>query len=129
MKLGHMTPPSVCRHLPTPTQRVVACAHEPLSLRNAKCDLTCGGLNVSGPSRMFESSGYGSTTLPGFIFQPPSQIDLNSRNASTSSGPNIFGSSSPRDCPSPCSPEIDPPKETTRSAASSTNERYLASPG
>jgi len=35
MKLGHMTAPSVRRHLPTPTQRVVACANEPRSFRNA----------------------------------------------------------------------------------------------
>ena len=25
------------------------------------------------------------------------------------SGPNILGSSAPRDCPSPCSPESEPP--------------------
>jgi hypothetical protein len=30
-KLGHITPPSVRRHLPMPTQRVVACANEPPS--------------------------------------------------------------------------------------------------
>ena len=53
--------------------------------------------------------GYGSTTLPGFIFQSGSQIALNSRNASMSSSPNIFGRSSARDWPSPCSPESEPP--------------------
>src|SRR5204863_461759 len=44
MKLGHMTPLSVRRHLPIPTQRVVACAKEPWSFGNAKCVLTGGGL-------------------------------------------------------------------------------------
>src|SRR4029079_7761906 len=53
---------------------------------------------------MFESSGYGSTTLPGFMRQSGSKIDLNSRNASISSGPNIFGSSSPRESAAPRSP-------------------------
>src|SRR4029453_14674619 len=48
MKLGHITPPSVWRHLPTPTQRVVACANEPLSFRNAKCESTSGGWKVLG---------------------------------------------------------------------------------
>src|SRR5204863_1214081 len=43
MKLGHITPPSVRRHLPIPTQRVVACANEPLSFGKAKCVLTAGG--------------------------------------------------------------------------------------
>ncbi len=38
-----------------------------------------------------------------------SQIVLNSRNAWITSGPNIFGSNSPLACPSPCSPESDPP--------------------
>src|SRR5947207_15602713 len=43
MKLGHMTPPSVRRHLPIPTQRVVACANEPLSCLYEKCVFTRGG--------------------------------------------------------------------------------------
>ena len=43
MKLGHMTPPSVWRHLPIPTQRVVACANEPLSCLYEKCVFTRGG--------------------------------------------------------------------------------------
>src|SRR5262249_25907008 len=34
---------------------------------------------------------------------------LHSRNACTNSSPNICGRSSARDCPSPCSPESDPP--------------------
>ena len=73
--------------------------------------------------------GYGSTTLPGFIFPSGSQIDLNSRNASISCGPYIFGSSSARCCPSPCSPEREPPYPMTRSAASSRNERHFSTPG
>ena len=73
-------------------------------------------------------SGYGSTTLPGFILPSGSQIALNSRNASTSSSPNIFGSSSARDWPSPCSPESEPPSESTRSAASSRKRRQVAMP-
>ena len=40
---------------------------------------------------------------------PGSHTALNSPNARISSGPNIFGSSAPRDCPSPCSPDSDPP--------------------
>ncbi len=35
---------------------------------------------------------------------------LNSRNACISSGPNIFGKSAARACPSPCSPLSEPPK-------------------
>jgi len=38
-----------------------------------------------------------------------SKIALNSANARTSAGPNIFGSSAARDWPSPCSPESEPP--------------------
>ena len=48
-------------------------------------------------------------SLPGFIFQSGSQADLNLRKACISSGPNILGSSSARACPSPCSPESEPP--------------------
>ena len=48
-------------------------------------------------------------TLPGFIFQSGSHADLNLRKACINSGPNIFGSSSPRAWPSPCSPESEPP--------------------
>ena len=51
----------------------------------------------SAPSRRFSIGWYGVTTLPGFIFHCGSQIDLNSRNAPTSSSPNIFGNSSARD--------------------------------
>src|SRR5438046_3747515 len=127
MKLGHMTPPSVCLHLPIPTQRVAACANEPPSLGYEKCVRRRGGL-YDGPRRRFSVIGYGSTTLPGFIFQSGSQIDLNSRKPSTSSSPNIFGSSSARDWPSPCSPESEPPSESTRSEASSRNRRNVPIP-
>src|SRR5947207_606789 len=37
------------------------------------------------------------------------QISLNSRKVCISSSPNIFGNNSPRDWPSPCSPESEPP--------------------
>jgi len=37
------------------------------------------------------------------------QADLNFWKACINSGPNILGSNAPRDCPSPCSPESDPP--------------------
>ncbi len=66
--------------------------------------------------------GNGSTTLPGFIFQSGSQMDLNSRKASTSSCPNILGSISALLWPSPCSPESEPPSDTQRSAASSRKD-------
>ena len=62
-----------------------------------------------GAKRRFSIDPVWSTTLPGFIFHAGSQIVLNSRNASISSGPNIFGSNSARDWPSPCSPESEPP--------------------
>src|SRR5690348_12180497 len=127
MKLGHMTPPSVCRHLPIPTQRVVACANEPPSFGYEKCVRTLGGL-YDVPSRRFSVIGYGSTTLPGFIFQSGSQIDLNSRKPSTRSSPNILGKSSARDWPSPCSPESEPPSERTRSEASSRKRRKVLIP-
>src|SRR5581483_4196927 len=129
MKLGHMTPPSlsVRRHLPIPTQRVVACENEPPSSGYVNHVLTLGGLK-SVPSRRLSVIRYGSTTLPGFIFQSGSQIALNSRKPSTSSSPNIFGSSSARDWPSPCSPESEPPSESTRSEASSRNRRKVRIP-
>src|SRR5690606_40183960 len=40
----------------------------------------------------------------------------------------ILGRSSPRAWPSPCSPESEPPYETTRSEPSSMNDRKLATP-
>ena len=56
------------------------------------------------PRRRSASSGLGSTSFPGFIRPSGSQIALNSRKAPTRSSPYIFGSSSARACPSPCSP-------------------------
>ena len=47
----------------------------------------------------------GIDDLPGFIFHSGSQMRFNSRNACINSGPNILGNSSPRDWPSPCSPD------------------------
>src|SRR3954468_18054576 len=41
---GHITWPPSVRHLPTPTQRRVACAKDPLSSAKAKCVLTDAGL-------------------------------------------------------------------------------------
>ena len=55
------------------------------------------------------SADTASTTLCGFSLLSGSQTALNSRNACISSGPNIFGSSAPRDWPSPCSPDSEPP--------------------
>jgi hypothetical protein len=43
MKLGHMTPPSVWRHLPIPTQRSAACSKLPWSWGYAKCVFSFGG--------------------------------------------------------------------------------------
>src|SRR3954454_12430996 len=70
MKLGHITSPSlsVRRQLPIPTQRVVACANEPPSCGYEKKVFTGGGL-YEVPSRRLSVILYGSTTLPGFIFQ------------------------------------------------------------
>ena len=45
-----------------------------------------------------------------------------------SSGPNILGSSAARAWPSPCSPESEPPKESTTSAARSMNSRKCSYP-
>src|SRR5438477_2938703 len=127
MKLGHMTPPSVRRHLPMPTQRVVACAKLPPSSGYEKNVLTFGG-RYEVPRRRLSVIESGSTTFPGFIFQSGSQIDLNSRKPSTRSSPNIFGRSSARDWPSPCSPDSEPPSESTRSAASSRKRRHFLIP-
>jgi len=66
--------------------------------------------------------------LAGFIRPCGSKIAFNSRIASISSGPNIFTSSSARDCPSPCSPDSEPPYATTRSAASDMNPRNASTP-
>src|SRR5437763_2840180 len=72
---------------------------------------------------------YGLTTLPGFIVPRGSQMVLNCRNASTSSGPNIFDRNCAFDCPSPCSPDSDPPYDTTSELASSMNALYFSMPG
>ena len=53
---------------------------------------------------------------------------LNSRNARISSGPYIAGRNSARACPSPCSPESEPPYFTTSAAASARNARQRARP-
>jgi hypothetical protein len=57
----------------------------------------------------FDVTRAASTTLCGFIAPSGSQIALNSANAFTSFAPNIFGSSSARAWPSPCSPDSEPP--------------------
>jgi hypothetical protein len=87
------------RHLPTPTQRDAAAENEPWSCGYWKNVRGSGGFQPR--SVRFSSSRYGSTTLPGFIRLPGSNTALNSPNARIRSGPNIFGSSSPRDWPSP----------------------------
>ena len=53
---------------------------------------------------------------------------LNSRNAWYSVSPNILGRYSPRAWPSPCSPDSEPPKLTTRSAASSMKALKFSMP-
>ena len=53
---------------------------------------------------------------------------LNWLNAVTSSGPNITGSSAARACPSPCSPDSDPPNFAHRAAASPRNDPNAATP-
>ena len=55
------------------------------------------------------SAGTRRSACAGSSGSPGSHTALNSPNARISSGPNIFGSSAPRDWPSPCSPESDPP--------------------
>ena len=110
------------RQAPTPKQRSAAAANEPPSSWKAKY-VSTSRVWYGGAMRRFVSSGYGSETLPGFILPSGSQIALNSRNASTSSGPNIRSSSSARACPSPCSPESEPPYDATSAAASSMNAR------
>jgi hypothetical protein len=84
-----------------------------------------------GPIRKLSVASYtcmGSIILPGFMALVGSNNALNSRKASMSSGPNIFGNRKPRACPSPCSPENEPPYLRTISAASSTNWRKFATP-
>src|SRR5690625_4780192 len=69
----------------------------------------CGVGSQSAPRRRFSSSRFGRTTFPGFIRLRGSNRALTSPKACTISGPNIVSSSSPRACPSPCSPDSDPP--------------------
>ena len=70
----------------------------------------------------------GSTMIPGFITWRGSQMRFISASSASPSPPYIRPSSSERARPSPCSPETDPPSDTTRSVASSTNDRYAATP-
>ena len=57
-----------------------------------------------------------------------SQMCFISASSARPSDPYMRPSSSERARPSPCSPETEPPRATTRSVASSTNDRYAATP-
>src|SRR4051812_9444747 len=114
MKLGHIVPASSLRHSPTPTQRSVAREKLFWSAANAKCVFNVGG-SKSVPRRRLESSGYASTTLPGFILPPGPQMVLNPQKPCPSSGPYFFPTSPPRPSPPPSPPENAPPYFITRS--------------
>ena len=73
--------------------------------------------------RMFFAWIIGLATVIAVVYRA-----LSSPCACIRSGPNIFGSNSPRDWPWLCSPDSEPPLKTTRSAASSANDRYSAMP-
>src|SRR5580704_7095802 len=62
---GHIEPASVLRHLPIPTHRSAAPA-SPSSALKSKCVLSGSG-RYCAPCLRCESSGKGSTRLPGFI--------------------------------------------------------------
>ncbi|GAA3094535.1 hypothetical protein GCM10017687_01080 [Streptomyces echinatus] len=103
-----MTPPEWLRQLPMPTQRITARSKEWSSSGKPKWVAGVAG-RQAGPSRSCPSTGFGWTILPGFIRLPGSKSAFSSPNAVTSRSPNMRVSSSPRDWPSPCSPERDPP--------------------
>ena len=101
---GHITPPAPelsAMHLPTPVHWCTAAAKS-------------GWLRVSGEvrawcTRMFSSTGCGSTSTPGFMMLCGSKMCLIPANRSNASGEYIVGSRAERARPSPCSPDIEPP--------------------
>src|SRR5215211_2502404 len=81
-----------------------------------------------GPMRSCRSIGGGATITPGFIIPSGSKRRLTSAKARRISPPYIFSINSERERPSPCSPEMDPPQSTTRSATSSAMRRIRDTP-
>lgn len=115
---GHITPgppTSVVRHFATPTHRATPCDSSPPP----------GG---STAKRRFSSRRAGRTSIPGFMPPAGSHTSLYAPKSAITSGPYIRGRSSARACPSPCSPDREPPWETTRSASSPEKLRKRAIP-
>ncbi len=110
------------RHLPTPTQRLAACAKEPPSCGKRK-KRSCGVAGAQSPPSLRCSSRPAGRArpCPGSSCCPGRRGRFSSWNALTRSSPNMRVSSSPRDWPSPCSPDSEPPCRTTRPAARSMN--------
>ncbi len=127
---GHITPgppgppASSDRHFATPTHRATSRAKPPSTPAPAPAPAPGSTAN-----RRFSSSRAGRTSIPGFIPPRGSHTSLYAPNRSITRGPYILGSSSARACPSPCSPDSDPPCATTRSASSSEKARKRATPG
>ncbi len=123
---GHITPgpgASVERHFATPTQRATP-SDRPPSDRPPPERPPPG----STAKRRFSSSRAGRTSIRGFIPPAGSHTSLYAPKSRTTSSPYILGRSSARAWPSPCSPEREPPWETTRSARSEENSRKRATP-
>ncbi len=101
-------PGSPVRHFATPTHRATSPAK---------------GVAGSTSKRRFSSSRAGLTSIPGFMPPAGSHTSLYAPKSRITSSPYIFGRSSARACPSPCSPDREPPWATTRSASSSEKAR------
>ena len=112
-------------HLPTPVQRWTASVNEPESWVSLSVVRT-GRMGAA--RRRSESNGAGSTSTPGLSRLPGSRIRLACCIRAIACGEYIRGSSSERARPSPCSPDIEPPYDATRSAASSMKCRNRPAP-
>ena len=125
---GHITAPDAvlsAMHFPTPVQRWTAPENDPASWVSRSV-VRSGRGGVA--RRRSESNGAGSTSTPGFSRLSGSKIRLACCISAIACGEYIRGSSSERARPSPCSPDIEPPYDATRSAAFSTNSRNLPRP-
>ena len=109
-----MTPPEAvvsARHLPTPVHWCTAREKSGSAMRR-------GAAIVAG-TRRDSSVGSGSTITPGFMTLSGSKTFLTLPNSPMVRCEYMSGSSSLRARPSPCSPDIEPPKPATSRPAAS----------
>src|SRR5215211_6495377 len=123
---GHIVPPVLLRQKPLPLHSSTAFAKPPWSSKE-RFDFMGRRLRP-GPIRSCRSIGGGFMITPGFISPSGSKRRLTSAKARRISPPYIFSINSERERPSPCSPEMDPPQLTTRSATSSAMRRIRETP-